>query len=172
MGEIEKFKQADTDFPSHKTDWENFEQNSTSIALNILFVSHNSEEIELAYNSRYNNERKNHVILLMINDEANTCYYFAVKNLSELYSLGWLRSKKEAIINGDNCFQNALNDALNYQKIEENPQRISKIKNYISKYNWEGIEFPAGSKEWKKKLSKILRQLLLIYNLYHTIQKQ
>ena len=70
--------------------------------------------------------------------------------MSELCSLGWLRSKKEAIINGDNCFQNALNDALNYQNIEKDPQRISKIKLYIRKYNWEEIEFPAGSKDWKK----------------------
>ena len=53
----------------------------------------------------------------MINDEANNCYYFAVKDLSELYSLGRLRSKKEAIINGDNEFQNALDDILNYQNI-------------------------------------------------------
>ena len=90
---------------------------------------------------------KNHVILLMINGEAKSCYYFCVKNLSELYSLGWLKSKKEAIINSDNCFQNALNDALNYQNIEKDPQRISKIKYYISKYNWEVIEFPAGSKD-------------------------
>ena len=86
----------------------------------------------------------------MINGEAQNCYYFAVKNLSELYSLGWLRSKKEAIINGDNCFQNALNDALNYQNIEKDLQRITKISPYISKYNWEGIEFPVGSKDWKK----------------------
>ena len=57
----------------------------------------------------------------MINDEATHCYYFAVKNLSELYSLGWLRSKKEAIINSDNDFQSALDDALNYQNIERNP---------------------------------------------------
>ena len=57
----------------------------------------------------------------MINDEANNCYYFAVKNLSELYSLGWLRGRKEAIINGDNTFQKALDDALNYQKIETHP---------------------------------------------------
>ena len=70
--------------------------------------------------------------------------------MSELYSLGWLRSKKEAIINGDNCFQNALNDALNYQNIEKDLQRITKISPYISKYNWEGIEFPVGSKDWKK----------------------
>ena len=46
-----------------------------------------------------------------------------------------------------------MNDALNYQSIEKDPQRISKIlnkiKNYSSKYNWEGIEFPTGSEDWK-----------------------
>ena len=111
-------------------------------------MSYNSEEIKLAYKSSYN-KLKNQVILLMINDEANNCYYFAVKNLSELNSLGWLRGKKEAIINNNNNndFQNALNDALNYQTIEKNPQRISKLKPYINKYNLEGINFPAGSKE-------------------------
>ena len=144
-----KFRRVDTDFSSYQRDWEEFEQNNTSIALNILFVSYNSEEIKLAYKSNYN-KRKNQVILLMINGEANNCYYFAVKNLSELYSLGWLRSKKEAIINGDNEFQNALDDALNYQNIEKHPQRISKLKAYVNKYNWERIEFPAGPKDWKK----------------------
>ena len=83
----------------------------------------------------------------MINNEANTCYYFAVKYLSELYSLSWLRNKKETIINGDNDFQNALDDVLSYQNIERDPERISKLKPYIIKYNWEGIEFPAGSKD-------------------------
>ena len=39
---------------------------------------------------------------------------------------------------------------LNHQNIETNPQRISKINLYISKYNWEGIEFPAGPKDWEK----------------------
>ena len=65
--------------------------------------------------------------------------------MSELNSLGWLRGKKEAIINGDKDFQNALDDALNYQTIETHPERISKLK-----YNWEGIEFPTGPKEWIK----------------------
>ena len=54
------------------------------------------------------------------------------------------------MINGDNDFQNALDDALNYQTIETHPERISKLKPYINKYNWEGINFPAGSKEWQK----------------------
>ena len=86
----------------------------------------------------------------MINDEANKCYYFSVKKLSELNSLGWLRSKKEAIINGGNDFKNSVNDALHYQTIETHPERISKLKHYINKYNWEGIEFPSGSKDWIK----------------------
>ena len=77
-------------------------------------------------------------------------YHFAVKNLLELNSLGWLRGKKEAIINGDNDFQNALDDALNYETIEKHPERISKLKPYINRYNWEGIDFPVGTKEWKK----------------------
>ena len=94
--------------------------------------------------------RKNQVILLMINDEAKKCYYFVVKNLLELYSSKCLRSKKAAIINDDNDFQYAFNDALNYQNIKGNPQRISEIRPYNSKYNWEGVHFPAGSKDWEK----------------------
>ena len=54
----------------------------------------------------------------MINDEVNNCYYFAVKNLSELNSLGSLRAKKEAINNGDADFEDALDDALDYQTSE------------------------------------------------------
>ena len=56
-------------------------------------------------------------------------------NLSELNSWGWLRAKKEAVINNDNSFQNALDDVLNYQTIKKNPERISKLKPYINKCN-------------------------------------
>ena len=135
-----KFRRADTDFSSYQRDWEEFEQENTSIALNISFISHNSEEINLAHKSRYN-KCKNQVILLMINDEANNCYYFALKNLSELNS---------SIINSDFDFEDALDDELNYQNIETHPERILKLKPYINKYNWKGIDFPAGPKEWIK----------------------
>ena len=150
MKNIEKLNRVDIDFSSHQGDWEEFEQNNTLIALNVLFASYNSEEIKLAYKSKYNYKHKKPVILLMINDEVKKCYYFAAKNLSEFHSSQWLKSEKAAIINGDNDFQNALHDALNYQNIETHPERISKINPYISKYNWEGIKFPAGSKDWKK----------------------
>ena len=156
MKKLLKFRRADTDFSSHQRDWENFEQKNNSIALHVLFVSYNSEETKLAYKSSYN-KRKNQVVLLMINDEVNNYYYFAIKTLSELSSLGWLQGKKKAIINNNNNnndnnknLQNALYDALNYQTIEKDPQRISKLKPYINKYNWEEINFPAGSKEWQK----------------------
>ena len=148
LKKVPKFKMVDTDFSSHQRDRKEFKQSDTWIALNILSVPQHSEEIKLAYKSNYN-KRKNQVILLMINDEANNHYYFAIKNLSELNSLRWLRGKKQTIINNNN-FQNALDDALNYQTIEKDPKRISKLKPYINKYNWEGIDFPAGPKEWKK----------------------
>ena len=77
LKKILKFKRVDTDFSSYQRECEEFEQNNNSVALNILFVPHNSEEVKLAYKSNYN-KRKNQVILLMINDEVNNCYYFAV----------------------------------------------------------------------------------------------
>ena len=101
----------------------------------------------------------------MINDEANNFYYFAVKNLSELNSSGWLRAKKEEIINGDADFEDALDDALNYQNIETHPERILKLKPYINKYNWKGSDFPAGPKEWikfEKNNKKIALNILYI----------
>ena len=122
----EKLKRFAIDLSPHQRNWKEFEQNNTLIALNVLFLSCKSEEIKLAYKSRYNNKRKNHANLLMINDEAKDCHHFAVKNLSKLNYLGWLRGKKEAIINNDNSFQNALDGALNYQTVITNQERISK----------------------------------------------
>ena len=85
----------------------------------------------------------------MINEKSNN-YHFTMKNLSELNSLGWLRGKKETIISGDTDFEDALDDALNYQNNKKDPQRISKLESYINKYDWERIDFLAVSKEWKK----------------------
>ena len=116
----------------------------------LLFTSQNSEEITFVYKSEHNFERENNVVLLMINDDAEKYYYLAVKSKLELYSPERLRNKKEAITNGDNCFQNALNDELDYQKIKKDPQKISKIKPYISQYNWRDIKFPSHQKDWKK----------------------
>ena len=86
----------------------------------------------------------------MINDGDEKYYYFAVKSKLELYSSEWLKSKKESISNEDNCFENALNDSLDYQRIKRYPQKISKLKPYINQYNWKGIKFPSDKEDSKK----------------------
>ena len=40
-------------------------------------------------------------------------------------------------------FQPALIAALNYQIIENHPERISDLKLFIDDYNWEGIYIPS-----------------------------
>ena len=85
----------------------------------------------------------------MVNDDEKY-YYFAVKSKLELYSSEWFRSKKQSITNEDNCFQSALNDSLDYQKIKKDPQKISKLKPYINQYSWKGIKVPSGKEDLKK----------------------
>ena len=89
----------------------------------------------------------------MINDDDddNEIYcYFAAKSKLELCASEWLRSQKDSITNEDNCFQNALNDSLNYQRIKKDSWRISKLKSYINQYNWKDIKFPSDKEDWKK----------------------
>ena len=33
---------------------------------------------------------------------------------------------------------------------QKGPQGIAKIKPFINKYNWEGINFPSEQDDWKK----------------------
>ena len=54
------------------------EINNKSIALNILYVPHNTEETEYAYVSKCNTNREDQVILLMIND-GKKWHYLEVK---------------------------------------------------------------------------------------------
>ena len=147
---FEKIKHEDKDFSLHKRDWKKFEQNNKSTALDVLFSSNDSEEITLLYKSEYNLEQENKVLLLMINDDDEKYYYFAVKSKLELCSSEWLRSKKESIANEDNCFQNALDDSLDHQRIKKNPQRISNLNAYINQYNWKDVKFPLDKEDWKK----------------------
>ena len=73
----------DIDFPSTGKDWKKFELNNESIALNILYVPHNTGKIHLAYKSKQNLTREKQVILLMITD-GEKWHYTAVKRLSGL----------------------------------------------------------------------------------------
>ena len=63
---INQYSWKEIDFPSQKKDSNEFEKNNKTIALNILYVPHGTEEIRHAYKSNYNLKRENQVILLMI----------------------------------------------------------------------------------------------------------
>ena len=65
----------------------------------------------------------------------------------------WLKDKKSTINpknNDKKFFQCAVTLALNLDKINNNPERISKIKPFIDQYSWKDIDFPSTSKDWKK----------------------
>ena len=80
---INQYDWKGTNFLSQKEDWKKFESNNKSIALNILFVPYNAENIRLAYKSKHNFKRNNQVILLMITD-GKKWHCLAVKSLSAL----------------------------------------------------------------------------------------
>ena len=76
-------------------------------------------------------------------DNVDSLYYKLHRGGSYIDSLEWLKDKK-ATINPQNkkdnrCFQYAVTVALNYQKIKNNPERISRIKPFIDQYNWKEI---------------------------------
>ena len=55
---IGQYNWKEIDFPSNKKDWKKFELNNESIALNILYVPHNTEEIRHAYKSKYDEKHE------------------------------------------------------------------------------------------------------------------
>ena len=65
----------------------------------------------------------------------------------------WLKDKKSTINPKNNDlkrFQYAATLALNFDNINNHPEKISKIRPFIDQYNWKDIDFPATSKDWKK----------------------
>ena len=39
--------------------------------------------------------------------------------------------------------------ALNYREIELHPERVSKIRLFINRNNWKGIDYPSKIDDWK-----------------------
>ena len=70
---------------------------------------------------------------------------------SYIESPEWIKNKGVTInTKNNNCFQYAITVGLNYQNINHNLERISKLKPFINNYNWKDIEFPSHSKDWRK----------------------
>ena len=49
---LNHYNWKDLDFPSHQNDWEKFEKNNTTNALNILFLASKTKEIRTTYRSK------------------------------------------------------------------------------------------------------------------------
>ena len=81
---INQYNWKEIDFLSYKKDWKKFELNNTSIALDVLYVPYNTEEIRHAYKSKDNLKHENQVILLMITD-GEKWHYLAVKKMPALF---------------------------------------------------------------------------------------
>ena len=55
---IDQYSWKEIIFPSYQKDWKKFELNDKSVALNILYVPHNTEKIKHAYALKYNTTRE------------------------------------------------------------------------------------------------------------------
>ena len=78
----------------------------------------------------------------------------------------WIK-KKKAAINPQNedekCFQYAATVPSNYDNIKWNPERVSNIKPFINKYNWEKLNYPSKIDDWKR--------LAIALNILYTKEK-
>ena len=94
------------------------------------------------------------------------------KGGSYIESPKWLKDKKCTVnqkINDNKCFQYATTLALNSNKINKHPQRISRINPFIENYNWNDINFPATKKDWNRfELNNKDVALNILYVPYNT----
>ena len=115
---IDQYNWKDIDFSSTSKDWRKLELNN-DIALNILYVPHNTRKIQFAYKSKNNLTCDKQVILLMITDGENW-HYLTVKNLSGL--LRGITSTHKEDFYCLNCFHSyrTKNKLEAHKKIYEN----------------------------------------------------
>ena len=144
---INNYNWNDINFPAAKKDWNKFELNNKDVALNILYVLFNTKKIEIAYKSKYNLIRDNHIILFMKSNGKNW-HYLAVKSLSRL--LRGISSNHNSDYYCLNCFHSyRTENKLNVlKKICENHKycniEMPSPNNNIIKYNQgdKSLELP------------------------------
>ena len=93
------------------------------------------------------------------------------KESSSIDSPEWLKNKKSTINPKDNnakCFKYVLTVSLNYQNIKKGPQRMSKLKAFIDKYNWKETNFHLTQKTEKSKINNKTIALNILFVPYNT----
>ena len=98
------------------------------IALNILYVPYNSEQIRPAYISKHNSTCENQVILLMITDNEKW-HYLAVKKLFAFFSK--FISKHDGEFYCLNCLHSFRTE-----------NKLKKHKNICKNHDYCYIEMP------------------------------
>ena len=100
---IHQYNRDEINVPSNQKDWKKFESNNKSIAMNILYIPHNTKDIGHAYKSKFNLPKEYQVILLMISDYGEKWHYLCVKKLSAL--LRGISSNHNGDVYCMNCFK-------------------------------------------------------------------
>ena len=68
-----------------------------------------------------------------------------------IYRISWLDKNKKAKLNPINKKVNNCNNRVKlWRNKKKHPQRITKIKFFINKYNWKGINYSSEKDDWKK----------------------
>ena len=147
----------------------NFVSSNDTGEIRTIFVWSDNEEIRLGnetddiikrlINSFLTNYQKEEIILrngsnFVFESVDLLSYHIHRTSLrrgkSYVKSSEWLINKR-ATINPKNkdhkCFQYSITVALDHQKIESYPERISNFVPFIDQYDWEGKEFSAGIKD-------------------------
>ena len=133
---INKYNWEEIDFPAGSKEWQKFERNNKTIALNVLYIPHNTKAISVAYRSEYNNKHKKQVILLMITD-GKKLHYLAVTNFSALLEV------KSSNHHGDFYCLNCFNSYTSKNKLKEHEEKCNN-------HNSCCIETP----KWVEKILK------------------
>ena len=105
-------------------------------------------------------------------------FFYYNFNKTSIYRVGsyidspkWLKDKKSTINrkNKDHkCFQYAATLALNFDNINNHPEKLSKIRPFVDQYNWKDIDFPATRKDWKKSELNSMVALNILYIPHNT----
>ena len=149
----------------------NFISSNDTGEIRTIFVWSDNEEIRLGnetddiikglINSFLNNYQKEEIILkngsnFVFESVDLLSYHIHKASLrrgnSYIKSHEWIVNKK-ATINPKNknneCFEYSIIVVLHHQEFISHPERIS-LTRFSCNYNWEGIEFPAGRKDWER----------------------
>ena len=61
----------------------------------------------------------------------------------------WIKNKKTTINSISKKYNNHCDSGVKLWRNNKDPKRITKIKPFLNKYDWEGMHFPSEKDNWK-----------------------